>query len=157
MDPSKFKKHVYLFMHMIYFQRLTLATEKVMRQPTVLLTIFSDALSSSFLASATFVTVEANVGELQVYVQWGEKGEGRRGNGGYESMERERKDVRARGLRASRGRARAPCDSYNIVIAMTVITSRKVFLHNQHYSQFRREWAAGNARPEKIETDSGVG
>lgn len=32
---------------------------------------------------------------------------------------------------------RAPCGSYNIVIATTVITSRKVFLHNQHYSQFR--------------------
>lgn len=48
---------------------------------------------------------------------------------------------------------RAPCDSYNIVIAMTVITSRKVFLHNQHYSQFRGEWATGNARArEKIES-----
>lgn len=45
----------------------------------------------------------------------------------------------------------APCDSYNIVIAMTVITSRKVFLHNQHYSQFRGEWATGNA-PQKIKT-----
>lgn len=42
-------------------------------------------------------------------------------------------------LRAPRGRARAraPCRSYNIVIATTVITSRKVFLHNQHYLQFR--------------------
>lgn len=47
---------------------------------------------------------------------------------------------------------RAPCDSYNIVIAMTVITSRKVFLHNQHYSQFRANGPAGTRAPEKIET-----
>lgn len=49
---------------------------------------------------------------------------------------------------------RAPCDSYNIVIAMTVITSRKVFLHNQHYSQFRGEWATGNAPREDRNDDA---
>lgn len=60
----------------------------------------------------------------------------------------------ARGVTSTAG-PRAPCDSYNIVIAMTVITSRKVFLHNQHYSQFRGEWATGNRAPEKTGIPNG--
>lgn len=92
--------------------------------------------------------METNVGELQV-IRATEKREEVAARAGREKRCSGSEGYEHRG--AVRARARAPCDSYNIVIAMTVITSRKVFLHNQHYSQFRGEWAAGNARL-KIET-----